>query len=444
LESAFYADDAAPNTSRGDSGEISFVIPVVLGGIAAASVFLGLLLWSVLAPLASATIATGTVVVDNSHKIVQHLEGGIVHEIYVHDNDHVDAGQTLVALDSTRLRLALDSLRPLLAMNVAQTARLHAELSDRAEIDFSQDYGTDLRLADFPKIIAEQQSLQKARRDALSNQLEALSREAEQARAESSGLRQQRDLQYARILLLGPEVDAAKKLAESGAGPRNRVLQLGRQSLELQGDLRALETRAAEADLKAFRLEAEIRRVRSSFLETVQTELQTLQKDRVELIEKLRTVEDQIGRQEVKSPVSGTVVNLSVHTRGGVINPGMPILEVVPDDDTLMIDAQVRPSEIDQIRPGLGVEIRLPGFEPTGSRTLRGEVKAVSADRLFDRVRGTAFFNVRIKVKNQDAKLPIELKPGLGVDVLIFTGTKTVLEYLTDPLVSFFAKTMRG
>jgi HlyD family type I secretion membrane fusion protein len=154
-------------------------------------------------------------------------------------------------------------------------------------------------------------------------------------------------------------------------------------------------------------------------------------------------VTDQLERQELRAAVSGTVVNLTAHTVGGVITPGAPVLEIVPDDDPLVIEAQVRPSDIEHLRPGLPVDIRLTGFDAKRLPRLTGTVSSISADRLIDRLRGTPYFEVRIQAAQTMKQINRELRPGMAVDVMIFTGEQTVVEYLVEPLLSFFARSMR-
>jgi HlyD family type I secretion membrane fusion protein len=374
---------------------------------------------------------------------MQHPDGGVVQAINVRDGDHVEAGQVLLTLDGTRLRLALQTLRPMLSMNIAQSARLRAERSDRADIDFEGEAKSDIRIEEFPDILNGQIRLRQARRAALNGQIATLRSEGDQAHAAMEGLKQQALTQKARIQLLRPELEAAETLASTGSGTRNRVLQLGRQMMELQSELSSLEARASEADLKAKHADLDIDRARSSFIESVETELQTAKRERLETIEKLRSVSDQLERQELRAAVSGTVVNLTAHTVGGVITPGASVLEIVPDDDPLVVEAQVRPSDIEHLRPGLPVDIRLTGFDAKRLPRLTGTVSSISADRLIDRLRGTPYFQVRIQAAQTMKQINRELRPGMAVDVMIFTGEQTVVEYLVDPLLSFFTQSMR-
>jgi HlyD family type I secretion membrane fusion protein len=179
----------------------------------------------------------------------------------------------------------------------------------------------------------------------------------------------------------------------------------------------------------------------------VETDLQQLQRDRFELLQRLETVEDQVKRLEITAPVTGTVVDLAIHTVGGTVAPGAQLLEIVPKDDPLVIDAQVRPEDVENIHPGLAVEVRMPGFEGRHLPLLTGTVVMVSADRLWDRSPGSApFFQVRVQLDDQAIRhlASSKLRPGVPVDLMILTGEQSPIEYLTGPLARFFRRAMRN
>ena len=267
-----------------------------------------------------------------------------------------------ITLDKSRLIIPLRMLKSQIALSVAQQARLIAERSAAPEVEFALEQA-GVKLSDYPEIVADQAHLFRSRRDAFNSRIEVLRNECEQARAVLAGLRQQIVTQELRLRLTNDELGAAISLEQDGYGTKYRVPEVRRGQAELAGDLAALLSRARETEARIQHSELEMVRVRTGFIEAVETDLQQLQRDRFELLQRLETVEDQVRRLEITAPVTGTVVDLAIHTVGGTVAPGAQLLEIVPKDDPLVIDAQVRPEDIENIHPGLAVEVRMPGFE---------------------------------------------------------------------------------
>lgn len=425
---------------------VSFWGPLRIGLLALGCTLGALTLWSVLTSIASATIASGTVVVDSSRKIIQHADGGIVSTIHVREGQVVSAGQVLITLDESRLIIPLRMLKSQIALSVAQEARLIAERSAAPEVQFALEQA-GVKLSDYPEIVADQTHLFRSRRDAFNSRIEVLRNECEQARAVLAGLRQQIVTQELRLRLTNDELGAAISLEQDGYGTKYRVREVRRGQAELAGDLAALLSRARETEARIQHSELEMVRVRTGFIEAVETDLQQLRRDRFELLQRLETVEDQVKRLEITAPVTGTVVDLAIHTVGGTVAPGAQLLEIVPKDDPLVIDAQVRPEDIENIHPGLAVEVRMPGFEGRHLPLLTGTVVMVSADRLWDRSPGSApFFQVRVQLDDQAIRhlASSKLRPGVPVDLMILTGEQSPIEYLTGPLARFFRRAMRN
>ena len=427
-------------SARRDASE--FWYPLSLGIVTAVSLVVGLVLWSCFAPIASATIARGTIVVKSSRKAVQHPDGGVIEALYVSDGDEVASGQVLLRLSGSRLAIALRSLEPLLVMNFAQTARLTAEKSGEPSIVFPEMAGS-LRTADFPEILSAQRDLFKARREALSQRVAGLLNEAAEARATESGLEEQMGSVEFREQVTARDLNSAISLAQTGAGTRQRVGQISRSVAELAGEISSLRTRAIEARHKAEHAQLAVARARADVREAVETELQSLSRDRLDLVERVQTISDQLQRRELRAPASGHVVNMAVHTVGGVISPGSTVLEIVPSQDKLVIEAQVRPVDVDHLREGLPVEIHLDSLHSKSLPRLTGRVLSVSADRLVDHFRDSPYFLVRIDADEVPSFVRDELKPGMEASVVILTGEHTAIDYLGGPLLRFFSTALR-
>ena len=407
--------------------------------------FGGIGLWSAAAPLASAAIAPGIVVVDGNRRSLQHPEGGVVRSIHVRDGDIVEAGQVLVTLEDTRIGIALETLRPLLATNLAQRARLEAERNRQGVLVVPDVEIAGVRVADFLSVVEQQRQLLESRRTAHLAKLLALTTIEEQARATLRAHQQQLEAQLERLRLTQVEMGVAGDLARSGAGTQRRVSEVARTLAEVRVDLARLAAQTAEAQGRSEAAVREADLARAIFLEDIDTEIQRNEREHVDLRERLWATIEQARRLLIRASVSGVVVNRAVHTVGGVVGAGTALLEIVPDGERLVIEAQVRPNDSDRIRPGLPVEIRLSGLDGGLLPRLQGTVLNISADRMIDRLRGTPYFEVRVEatVTAQHVLGHRRLRPGMAVDVMILRGEKTVVEYLGASLLQFFAGSMR-
>ncbi len=432
-----------PSLASCDYPTASLRPPILLGFGAILFLFAVLGVWSSLAPLASATIAVGSVVVENNRKVVQHLEGGIVRTVLVNDGDYVAAGKPLIQLDDSRLVSAIQSLRPLLAINIIQRARLEAERTRAESIVFPDDQD-GIVLGEFLQAQDEQTRNFKARRSALHDRIRLLEVEQHQSEASLAGLHQQLESSELRLGLVLQDLRVAASLAASGIGTRQRVRDLARSVAEQRSERDGLTTRMAETEQKIARSFVEADRTLATFMESVEAEIQQTNRDHLDLLDRYRSISDQLRRTRIEAPVSGRVVNLIVHTNGGVVGPGMPLLEIVPDEDRLLIEAQIRPADADAITPGLPVRIRIHGSEAHRLPFLLGSVLSISADRILDRQGGTPYFLVRITMPAEELKRlrQTDLKPGLSAEVMITKGEKTIIEYLVSPILNFFANAL--
>jgi HlyD family type I secretion membrane fusion protein len=416
---------------------------MVAGAMVLVIAFGGLAAWSAAAPLSSAAIAAGSIVVDSNRKTVQHLEGGIVKSILVRDGDHVSEGQLLLELDDRQLSSDLATITPLLWINSARLARLNAERQGSEDIVFPSDLE---RAADSAarSIIVDQRMVFTKRRAALKSKLDALMNQRDQAEATIWGLQRRLGGQQERVRLTEEERRGIASLAAKGNAPRQRLLELDRALAELRSEEADLEARLAETRKRAEYYTLDAKRLADTFAETVEAELEVTNKERYELLERLQKIKEQLERTKIVAPVAGTVVNRSVHTIGGVVAPGAPLLEVVPRTDTLVIEAHVRPLDIEGLKPGMPVEVRFPGLKSQLLPRLSGKLVTLSADRLVDSV-GTSYFAARVRVADDALRNLGEqnLRPGVPVEVMIVKRSQTLVEYLMSPLLDVFARAMR-
>lgn len=405
------------------------IIGVVFGGFGT---------WASLAPLSSAAIAPGTVVVDSNRKSVQHLEGGVIREILVQDGDKVEAGEVLLRLDGANVRAAIASIRPMLATNEAQQARLQAERQGLDEISFPEDLVAeaqeDIATA---QILAGQQRIFETRRNALSGEKALNANRIAQSRERLEGLEHQRRVQERGLALLREELATQKILLSKGYATKKSVAAAERSVQQLDSEYAELQSKGDEARMLVERYELEATQIEKNFVEEVENSLYNTEKEYYQLIERMRAIQDQYSRLNIRAPVSGVVVNMMVHTLGGVVAPGSPILDIVPKNDKLMIEAQVQPSDIDGVKAGLLADVRFPAFDTTDTPRLSGTVTRVSADRLISTTNGTPYFLARVEVSETELAglRGLSLIPGMPAEVIINKNEHTLLNYLLSPIM---------
>jgi HlyD family type I secretion membrane fusion protein len=409
---------------------------LLFGWIVIGILFGGFGTWAGIAPLSSAAIAPGTVVVDSNRKSVQHLEGGVIREILVRDGDPVDAGQVLLRLDGANVRAAIASLQPMLATNKAYKARLLAERDGLDQIVFPEDLGAEaVTNAATAQILAGQRRIFETRRNALAGEKALNANRLAQSRQRLEGLERQFEVKRREMALMRNELRDQQILLGSGYTTKRRVASAERTVQQLESEYADLQSKVEETKVLVERYELEDKQIDKNFVEQVENELYQVDHESYQLLERMRAIQDQYGRLDVRAPVSGVVVNMVAHTVGGVVAPGSPILDIVPNDDKLMIEAQVRPADIDGVQSGLSADVRFPAFNSTDIPRLSGVVTRVSADRLTNSS-GAPYFLVRVQVSEQElARLGgLSLIPGMPAEVLIKKNERTLLQYLLSPV----------
>ena len=419
---------------------------VIVGVLIILVLFGGLGAWGAIAQLSSAAIAPGVVTVNTNWRTVQHLEGGIVDEILVRDGDHVERGDVLIRLDPTRPQASLSIISSQLDQALATEARLLAERDGMDRITFPQDL-LDRRYsdADVGTIVAGQELLFQPRRSSLGGQAAILRQRIEQLNDQIGGLHVQQSASNRQIELIEEELEGLRILYEDGYVTRSRILALERESERLRGergeDLAAIaraQTAIGESELQIIQLE-------KGFQEQVSAELRDIQAQSFDLEQRHVAAADQFDRIEIHAPESGTVLGMSAHTVGGVIGPGDPIMNIVPEDDPLIIKARVRPNDIENITIGQDAEVRFSGLSQRKTPILSGSVIGLSADRLTDQQSGEFYYEARVMIPQDEIdKLgDVHLVPGMPAEVMILTGESTALAYLLDPLIIGFSRAFK-
>ncbi len=404
----------------------------------------GFLLWAGLAPLDEGVPSAGLVSIDTKRKAVQHLSGGIIKEVLVKEGDRVKEGQVLVKLDPAVVRANYESERQrYLGLRVMES-RLRAEQAGQSKVSFHPDV---MAAAGDPQI-----------RQAMMNQEQLFSSRRAQLSADIQGMEESIQGQEALIVaydgmlvnrrsqlgLINEELGNTRNLVKEGYAPRNRQLELERATadassgiLELQGN--TLRARRAIAELRQRIISRQ-----QEYRKDVETQLTDMSREATAEEQKFRAVTEDLNRTEIKSPAAGQVVGLSYQTVGGVVPAGQKLMDIVPTDEPLLIEAHVAPHLVDKIHPDLKVDVRFSSFANSPQLVVEGKVVSVSGDLLTEQ-NGAAYFLVRVAVTPEGYKKLGKrvLQPGMPVELVFITGERTMLTYLLHPLTKRMAASMK-
>ena len=420
-------------TSDGPERLLGFLVLLVgLGGF---------LLWAALAPIDSAAVAPGVVTVESSRKTIQHLEGGIISEILVREGDRVEQGSVLMRLDDTESRAQLEIVRGQFLAKRAEEARLIAERNGDESVTFPPDL---LEMQDDPRVeeaIMGQERVFKARYQALSGEVKVLEQRTGQLEEQIRGLEALSESKGKRLKLYQEEIAGLHKLFERGLGDKSRLREWERQAAELEGERADHQSSIAATRIQIGETKLQIVQVQRRFMSEVVEQLHRVQTDLFDLRERIRALEKTLERTMIRAPESGSVVGMRIHTVGGVLRTGDPILDIIPEDEPLIVEAQVEPNDINRVAPGLEADIRFSAFNTRTTPTVPGIVQTVSADRLTDQKTGLPYFLARIQVTQEGMETlrGLTLLPGMPADVMIKTGERTFFEYLIRPVTDRLA-----
>lgn len=396
----------------------------------------GFLVWASVAPLDSAAVAGGTVIVDTNRKTVQHLEGGIIGEILVRDGDQVEAGQVVVRLDDTQPSASLELLKGRQTAALALEARLIAERDDRREIEFSDALMDDLDTYETIEAVAGQTNLFNARREALFGQVDILNQRIAQTEKEIVGLEGEIAAATRQLELIGEEIADVSTLVSQGLARRPRLLELERQAADIEGERSRNVAAVARARNQIGEAELRIQELHKQRTNEVLEQLRDVQTELYDVAERISAARDVLARTEIRAPLSGRIVGLAVHTAGGVIGSGEPLMDIVPKDDRLIVEARVSPMDIDVVERDLPAQVRFTAFSQRSFAPLDGVVTQVSADVITDPATGELYYKVRVEI-SEDIPLALDggsLYPGMPAEVMIVTGERTALDYILKPL----------
>jgi HlyD family secretion protein len=410
-----------------------FVVVVVLGS------------WSALTSLSGAVIAPATIVTESNSKRIQHKDGGVVREILVRNGDRVGPGQKLVVLDDTETRSELSIVDALLIELLAKKARLDAERDGSGTIVLPQAILDRQAEPEVAQTIAGQQRLFESNRATVASKKEQLAGQIDQIRQQVEGLGAQITAKDRQVALINEELVALKDLYAKGLVANSRVLAMERERARLEGERGELTAARAEAAGRIGEVQLQMLQVEEEGQNKALSELRDVEAQLAELRERRLTAASRLERMVVTSPIAGDVYELALHTVGGVVMPAETLMMIAPEDDELVLEAEVSPQSIDKLQTGQLAHVRFPAFDARLTPELTAEVTQVAADVTRPAENRPPYYAVRLRIATGElAKLEGKrLKPGMPAEAFIQTAARSPLSYLLRPLLDQINHAMR-
>jgi len=401
--------------------------------------------WAAVAKIDSAVVAPGTIALQGSRKVVEHLEGGIVREIAVDEADRVDEGDILIRLSDIEARSNLGVIQTRLDMALVTEARLVAERGFEESFEVPEALLTSQHSPEVEQVIADQKDIFKERRSIMESRIDILNSRVEQTREQVRGLGIRRDALERRLENFETMVTRMRNGQEQGLIQTNILSQREDELIQIESSLGEAISEIAQVRNVINETEFEILQVRQEYRKRASDELEELRSEIAELQQRRQVTADVLERTKIRAPGSGTVQNLKVHTVGSVIRPGDTLMELVPENEELIVNARVAPLDIDNVKTGLETEVRFTAFNTRMIPIMLGKVESVSEDIITpDNPQEPPYYLARINV--DEANIPEELQgrltAGMPADTIIKVGERTVANFIVSPLMDAVRKSM--
>lgn len=399
--------------------------------------------WSYLAPIDSAVLAQGTVMVKDHRKTVQHLDGGIISKLLVKDGDRVKAGDELIKLDDTQIKAQYEMLRGQYVTQQTLNERLNAERDHLKRLQFSNEL---LLAAKQDERVQEAMQVQKQNFDSRKNnhdgEIKVLQQRIQQLNSKIVGLNAQKASKQQLELSYRNEITDLKELLAEGFTDKQRLRDLERNHTMVTGEIATLASDIAGTQMQSGETELQILQIEQKFQEDVADQQEETTAQLFDINERLLAAADKQARTVIKAPIDGLVFNLSIYTEGGVIVAGKPILDIVPDHEDLIISAQVSSLDVDSVRIGAIAEVRFSAFNIKTTPSLDGSVSKLSADSFVNESTGAQYYLANVELTGESMQKLGDLKiiSGMPAEVFINTGERTLFEYLMQPISDAFAR----
>ena len=384
---------------------------------------------------------------ETSAEVVEFKTGGVVERIAVREGDEVTDQQLLIKLDPTEQRANFEAVREKLNSALARRARLVAEREGADSIDFPREL-TELAengSAQARQVMATARSQFRERRQSLQGQISIQREKIAQLKDKIAGLRAQRSSNERQVEIMTNELSDLRELYEQGYYPRTRILQMERELAQLDGQIGSTSAQIAQAQNAISEARLQIEQIRQEFNEKVSQALSETQDEIGEVRQRLVVAAQKLERTAIRAPQQGVVQNMTAHTVGGVVQAGAEIMQVIPVQDRLIIEAEVVPNDIDIVSAGQEAEVRLSALSGPTTPTLVGNVTQVSADRIVQENEGgqsRSFYKARVEIPPEELQKlgKQKLQAGMPAETLINTGEQTVLQYLVRPITDAMSR----
>ena len=383
----------------------------------------------------------GKVVPSRQTQVVQTLEGGIVGAILVQEGSIVSKGEPLIRIDDTNFSAQFGEIRERRGATFARVLRLEAEAALRDKVTFPDDLNTTAAIA-----VAAEQSVFAANKRKLAQDVDVVVQQEMQKKKEIDELRASQTRFSETLAILGREVALTRNLYNQKVVPEIEMLRLERQATDMRGQLEVVKASIAKTEAAIEETQSKMATIRAAFRAQAENDLAKSRGDLAVLEENIKSAQDKVRRTELKSPVNGIVNKLNVTTVGAVVQPGANIMDIVPLDDTLLVEGRIKPQDIAFVRPNHEAVVKLTAYDSSVYGSLHGKVERISADTITEdkgdkNERGETFYRVMVRTEKNylgTEQRPLPIIPGMVATVEILTGGKSVLDYLMKP-----ARTLR-
>jgi HlyD family secretion protein len=420
--------------------------PIAVAGYALIVMTFGVAgVWAAVAQLDKAVIASGYVATETNRKTVEHLEGGIVREILAKEGDRVKEGQVLFRLQKIQAEANSETVEGQLDSALALESRLVAERDGTNDIAWPKQIANRLNDATVLRVTSDQTRQFNERRASLDGQIGLILKRTEELEKEIDGIAQEKDSTKKQVEYINKELVGLRDLGAKQLIPITRVYAMERERTRMEGEMGRADAETAKAQSSIEEMKLQVQQTRQKFQEDVAAALLDTRQKIAELSERALVASDVLRREEITAPRSGTVQDLKVFTIGQVVRSGEPLLQIVPDDEPLIVEAQFSPNDIDTIYTGMQTEIRFPAFHSRTIPVMLGTLQSISHDRLVDDASHQPFFRGIISLNRAD--IPEEwrsrIRSGMPAEVIVAAGSRTVMSYLVSPLTSSLRKALR-
>ena len=407
--------------------------------------FGGFILWAAFAPLDEGVPGQGMVAIDTKSKAIQHLSGGIIKEVLVTEGQQVKEGQLLLKLDDGVAKMNFQASRQRYLGLRAMEARLMAEQSGAGKIVWHPDLAAAMGDVQIRQITLTQEQLFGSRRASLNAEMQSMQESIKGQEGLLQAYTSMAENRRNQLALLSEELKNTSSLVSEGYAPRNRQLELQRMVAEMNSSLADLLGNTVRSQRSIAEIRQRIIARQQEYRKEVETQLTDVNREAQAEVGKFQATQEDLGRIEIRSPAAGQVMGLAVQTVGGVIGSGQKLMEIVPTDQALLLEARVPPHLIDRVHAELPVDVRFSSFAHTPQLVVQGKVVSVSSDLLVDQRTGVSYYLARVGVTADGYKKlgKRQLQPGMPVEVIFRTGERSMLTYLLSPLTKRMAASMK-